>query len=131
MADARVFIKCPKCKSESFELYETFEEIEIREVVDGWLPKERIDHEAGGRLSASCRCSRCVHKWQLRSGGLAALDAADYPQASRRTHRASVLEEAAKACGDVADTNFYEASTANACSEAIRALAAQAQEGKP
>lgn len=77
MRIARILIKCPKCKSNSFELCETFEEIEIREVVDGWLPKERIDHETGGRLSVSCRCSECDHKWQLRATGLAALDAAE------------------------------------------------------
>ncbi len=77
MSRARIRLHCPKCKSKSFELYEAFEEIEIREVVDGWLPKERLDHEAGGRLSVSCRCSNCDHKWQLRAAGLAALDVAE------------------------------------------------------
>jgi hypothetical protein len=63
-------------------------------------------------------------------------------QASRRTYRASVLEEAARACEDIADEygdreggkwpelKSDAQSGAKACENAIRALAAKTQEGQ-
>lgn len=51
-------------------------------------------------------------------------------QASRRTERASALEEAAKVCEGIAETSFFEGSSADRCVDAIRALAALAVETK-
>lgn len=63
-------------------------------------------------------------------------------QASRRTYRASVLEEAAQACEDIADEygdreggkwpelKSDAQSGAKACENALRALAAKTQEGQ-
>lgn len=59
-------MRCPKCKSTSFELSETFEETEIREVREGVASKERLDHFAGRVLGYSCECG-CGHRWVPRN----------------------------------------------------------------
>lgn len=66
-------MKCPKCHSKSFDLNETFEETEIREVRDGVLSKERIDHLPGSILGYSCECA-CGHQWAPRRATVESLE---------------------------------------------------------
>jgi len=68
-------MRCPKCGSSSFDLTEVFEEVETREVVNGVVAKEAIDHQPGGLLSASCTC-RCGHHWTPRRASVEALERA-------------------------------------------------------
>ena len=66
-AGERVKLKCPACRSASFELTETMEENVIYEVVDGVMPQCATDHEPGGGISLSAICSECGHKWRPRA----------------------------------------------------------------
>lgn len=66
-AGQRVNLKCPTCKSTNFELTETMEENVIYEVVDGVLPAEATDHQAGGALGLSAWCCQCRHEWRPRA----------------------------------------------------------------
>lgn len=66
-AGERVKLRCPVCRSASFELTETMEENVIYEVVDGVMPQCATDHEAGGGICLSAQCSKCSHKWRPRA----------------------------------------------------------------
>lgn len=69
MADFAISARCPACRSNSFELTETLEENEIREVRDGILLEERVDHEAGGHIGWFARCA-CGHSWVPRASSI-------------------------------------------------------------
>lgn len=65
-------MRCPKCRSTTFDLVEVFEEIETRAVVDGVVSKES-DHTPGSLIATSCECA-CGHKWTPRESSLDALE---------------------------------------------------------
>jgi hypothetical protein len=65
-------VKCPSCGSTSFDLIETFEEIETRQVRNGAVLSEST-HEAGSLLRSECHCS-CGHHWFPRRITLNALE---------------------------------------------------------
>jgi len=50
-------MRCPSCRSTTFQLIEVFEEIEIREVRASVVAKAAIDHQPGRLLRTSCQCS--------------------------------------------------------------------------
>jgi len=69
-ADKKINLRCPKCKSASFQLSECVEEFVYYDVVDGLMPKHATDHEAGGSIELGATCSKCSHKWTPRSKSL-------------------------------------------------------------
>lgn len=66
-AGQRVKLRCPVCRSASFELIETVEENVTYEVVDGVMPQAAVDHEAGSAICLSAQCAKCRHKWRPRA----------------------------------------------------------------
>jgi hypothetical protein len=66
-------MRCPKCRCANLYLYERIEEIECREVVDGVLLKERIDHVAGESLGWRAECQDCGHEWAPRRSTIESL----------------------------------------------------------
>lgn len=65
-------VRCPRCRSTSFELVETFEEIETRQVRNGAVSRQS-DHTPGSLLSTECSC-KCGHSWVPRQSTLEALE---------------------------------------------------------
>lgn len=60
---------CPKCRSMSFALLETFTEVEMRQVRNGVVSNESC-HEVGTLLSTECSCDDCGHHWTPRRATL-------------------------------------------------------------
>lgn len=65
-------MQCPKCRSTEFQLSETFEEVETREVRDG-VASSDSSHWAGSLLGTSCECNKCGHQWVPRRATLEGL----------------------------------------------------------
>ena len=62
-------MKCPKCGSRSFDLLETFTEVEIRRVRNGVVSNESC-HDVGPLISTECDCDKCGHHWFPRRASL-------------------------------------------------------------
>lgn len=56
---------CPKCKSKSFYLDESFTEVQSYAVVNGVL-SECLDSQAGEQIGMRCYCEKCEHGWKPR-----------------------------------------------------------------
>lgn len=69
-AGARVKLCCPQCKSQTFELSETIEEVFHFEVVEGVMPADASDRSAGAILHLSAQCRKCGHRWKPRAKAL-------------------------------------------------------------
>jgi hypothetical protein len=65
-AGKRAKVKCPKCKSNSFETHEVFENVVVISIKNGIFPDRADDHVAGGILGISCKCDSCGHRWTPR-----------------------------------------------------------------
>lgn len=66
-------MQCPKCHSRSFQLHETFTQVETRDVVDGVVSKESSIWP-DGLLRTDCECSDCNHQWVPRQATLNELE---------------------------------------------------------
>lgn len=70
----RVKLRCPKCKSSTFELAETCEEIHYIDVIDGVVPDKVTDKVAGDILGTKATCRCCGHAWTPRAKSLDSVD---------------------------------------------------------
>ena len=66
-AGQSVKLRCPNCRSASLQLVETIEEHVIYDVVNGVMPQEATDHEAGSAIGLAAECAKCSHKWRPRA----------------------------------------------------------------
>lgn len=69
-AGARVKLCCPKCKSQTYELSETIEEVYHFAVIDGVMPADASDRSPGEILGLSAQCRKCGHSWKPRAKAL-------------------------------------------------------------
>lgn len=63
---------CPRCRSMSFEMVETFEEFEYRSVSNGVI-SSTADRWPGSLLRTQCSCE-CGHSWTPRKATLDTLE---------------------------------------------------------
>lgn len=63
---------CPRCRSLSFDLVETFEENEYRAVSNGVVSRT-ADRWPGTIVHTHCVCDACSHNWTPRKATLATL----------------------------------------------------------
>ncbi len=62
----RLRVKCPKCKGNTLQVREVFEEIVVTDCRGGIVPAEATDHHAGDILGVRCWCYGCGHDWRPR-----------------------------------------------------------------
>lgn len=65
-AGMRLRTRCPKCRSDSFELIETYEENVIFEIKGGVMPEKATDHHPGSIIGVYAKCGACEHRWKPR-----------------------------------------------------------------
>lgn len=63
-------LRCPKCRSSSYELAETIPEDVIYTVVNGVMPDEATDHRPGDPVALHASCMNCDHHWKPRGVSL-------------------------------------------------------------
>jgi len=66
-AGRRLKMRCPRCKGNSFELFETYEEAVAFTVEAGVMPESATDHIPGSIIGLSAKC----HTWR-QTGAMAA-----------------------------------------------------------
>lgn len=56
-------IKCPKCKSNSIDVYETIEVTTLFEVTDGTMRRVPFSDEFGRFVRVDATCKKCGHSF--------------------------------------------------------------------
>lgn len=79
-------LKCPRCKSKNYDLVETFEEHVIFRVIEGKMPREVLDKQAGSIIGVGCECLKCKHMWKPRG-------VSSWPDAVTAAHSATRADE--------------------------------------
>ena len=64
-APAVTALRCPKCRSGSFDLIEVIDAMTAWKVINGRLNREDGIHEFGNPTNVRAECS-CGHRWKVR-----------------------------------------------------------------
>lgn len=73
-ADARIRLRCPKCRSRNFAFTEIIEATTTWDVVNGLFARRAGINEPEGITGYSARCARCDHFWRVRGSYISLVD---------------------------------------------------------